>query len=54
MDHEVDEDDLSELVEENEAELSTEEIRKLQMMQYAKLLQEISTEEVVEAEKCLQ
>ncbi|XP_064100870.1 tigger transposable element-derived protein 1-like [Macrobrachium nipponense] len=42
---EVDEGDVNELVEEHEEELSTEELKELQMMQHTKVLEEINTSE---------
>ncbi|XP_064120411.1 uncharacterized protein LOC135225079 [Macrobrachium nipponense] len=42
---EVDEGDVNKLVEEHEEELSTEELKELQMMQHTKVLEEINTSE---------
>ncbi|XP_064111400.1 tigger transposable element-derived protein 1-like [Macrobrachium nipponense] len=42
---EVDEGDVNELIEEHEEELSTEELKELQMMQHTKVLEEINTSE---------
>lgn len=48
---EVDEDDVSELVDEDEEKLSAEELKELQVMQHTELLQEISIKEDEQEER---
>ncbi|XP_066231912.1 zinc finger MYM-type protein 1 isoform X2 [Saccopteryx leptura] len=50
---EVDEGNVNKLVKEHEEELSTEELKELQMMQHTELLPEISSEEEVESEEVI-
>ena len=50
---EVYEGDMNELVDEHEEELSTDELKELQMMQHTEVLQEISSEEEVEPEEVI-
>ena len=50
---EVDEGDINKLVEEHEEELSTDELKELQMMQHTEVLQEISSKEEVEPEEVI-
>ena len=53
MGQEVDEGDLNNHIKEHQEEHSNEELKELLLMQYTNILQEISSEEEVEAEEVI-